>query len=260
MTDKILTFEEYTMESIKKVLNEEPQMNTDLITEMARINTDESNIFPHNSYEIQIWSNAHIPPHFHILKDGWDVSFLIEYGELYKINKVGKNKQIYKYMLANIGKWLSANCAVLPIATNQQNANAIWKQIHTMNDDFSSKHRIDEMATISRPADNFPRQSKVIVYGENDEQGTNTPHFHVQIDNGDIELEIKFEHIKNMEIWRTKNNYPKSWDGITDVRDRIIEWFDEVSEKNFGVSNLKRMIMAWNDGNPTKEVDEHFTE
>ena len=131
---------------------------------------------------------------------------------------------------------------------------------YTMNDDFSSKHRIDEMATISRPTDNIPRNSKVIVYGENDEQATKTPHFHVQIDNGDIELEIKFEHIKNMDIWRTKNNYPKSWNGITDVRDRIIEWFDEVTKNNFGVSNLKRMIMTWNDANPTNEIDEQFTE
>lgn len=102
---------------------------------------------------------------------------------------------------------------------------------YTMTDNFSSKHRIDEVATISRPTDNIPRKSKVIVYGENDEQGTNTPHFHVQIDNGEIELEIKYEHIRTMEIWRTKNNYPKSWDGITDVRDRIIEWFEEVTEK-----------------------------
>ena len=128
-----------------------------------------------------------------------------------------------------------------------------------MNEDFLSKHRIDEKATISRPTDNIPRRSKVLVYGEIDEQGIKTPHFHVQIDNGDIELEIKFEHIKNMNIWRTKNNYPKSWNGITDVRDRIIEWLDEVSKKNFGISNLKRMIMAWNDGNPTNEIDELFT-
>lgn len=63
-----------------------------------------------------------------------------------------------------------------------------------------------------------------------------------------------------IDIWRTKNNYHKSWNGITDVKDRIIEWFDEVSKKNFGVSNLKRMIMAWNDGNPTNEIDEQFTE
>ena len=129
-----------------------------------------------------------------------------------------------------------------------------------LNNDFSSKHRIDEIAIISRPTDNIPRNSKVIVYGENNEQSTKTPHFHVQIDNGDIELEIKFENIKNMDIWRTKNNYPKNWNGITDVRDRIIEWFDEVTKNNFGVSNLKRMIMAWNDANPTNEIDEQFTE
>lgn len=76
----------------------------------------------------------------------------------------------------------------------------------------------------------------------------------------DIELDVKFEHIKDMVIWRTKNDYPKNWNGITDVRDRIKEWLDEVPKKNFGVSNLKRMIMAWNDGNPANEIDEHFTE
>ena len=131
---------------------------------------------------------------------------------------------------------------------------------YAMNDDFLSNHRIGEMATISRPTDNLPRNSKVIVCGESDEQGTKTPHFHILIDNGEIDLEIKFEHIRDMNIWRTKNNYPKSWNDITDVKDRIIEWFDEVSKKNFGVSNLKRMIMAWNDGNPTNEIDEQFTE
>lgn len=46
-----------------------------------------------------------------------------------------------------------------------------------MNDDFSSKHRIDEIATISRSTDNIPRKSKIIVYGENDEQGTKRPIF-----------------------------------------------------------------------------------
>ena len=104
------------------------------------------------------------------------------------------------------------------------------------------------------------QQGFFYVYGEGDEQSTKTPHFHVQIDNGAIESEIKFEHIRTMEIWRTKNNYPKSWDGITNVRDRIIEWLDEKPIKNYGVTNLVRMIMAWNDGNPTNEIDEQFTE
>lgn len=129
-----------------------------------------------------------------------------------------------------------------------------------MEDNFLSRHRLNDVATISRPTDNIPRNAKVIVYGENDKQGIETPHFHIQIVDDDIELEVKFEHIKDMVIWRTKNDYLKNWNGITDVKDRIKEWLDEVPKKNFGVSNLKRMIMAWNDANTTNEIDEHFTE
>lgn len=144
MAQKIInedTLRNIVKECIKKAINEdpalalnyyeEPQTNTDLITEMARINTDESNLFPHNSYKIQIWSNDHTPPHFHVLKEGWDVAFLIETGELYKLNKTGENRQIYNYMTANIGRWLSAKCAVLPMVTNRQNANAVWRQLHS---------------------------------------------------------------------------------------------------------------------------------
>ena len=126
-------------------------------------------------------------------------------------------------------------------------------------DAFLSLHRIDEMATISRPTDNIPKKSKVIVYGENDEQGTKIPHFHVQINNGEIEMEIEFKHVKEMVIWRTKGNYPKTWNGNMDVRHRIVEWMDETPKKNFGLTNLQRMIVAWNDGNPTNEIDEKYT-
>ena len=135
------TLRNIVKESVKKVLNEEPalalnyydapQVETSLITEMARINTDESNLFPHQSYDIQIWSNDHTPPHFHVLKDGWDVEFYIENGDLYRIKKDGNNKQIYSYMVKNIKKWLSSKCVVLPMVTNQENANAIWKQLHS---------------------------------------------------------------------------------------------------------------------------------
>ena len=137
--------------------------------------------------------------------------------------------------------------------------NILTFEDYVQNDDFTPMHRVDEMATISRPTDNMPKSAKVMLYGEKDEQGTKIPHFHVQIYNGEIELEVKFEHRRDMEIWRTKGNQPKNWDGLTDVRDRIIAWHDEVSTKNFGLSNLQRMIMAWNDGNPTNEIDESFT-
>ena len=126
---------------------------------------------------------------------------------------------------------------------------------YTMNEDFLSKHRIDEKATISRPTDNIPRRSKVLVYGEIDEQGIKTPHFHVQIDNGDIELEIKFEHIKNMDIWRTKNNYPKSWNGITDVRDGIIEWLQRQNTDYPGFTNYIVLAKTWNQNNRDNQID-----
>ena len=135
------TLRNMVKESVKKVLNEEPalalnyydapQVESSLITEMARINTDESNLFPYKSYDIQIWSNDHTPPHFHVLKDGWDVEFYIENGDLYRIKKTGDNKQIYNYMVKNIKKWLSSKCVVLPMVTNQENAKAIWKQLHS---------------------------------------------------------------------------------------------------------------------------------
>lgn len=124
----------------------------------------------------------------------------------------------------------------------------------------SNLHRLDEMAYISRPYDNIPKNTKIVVYGENDDQGTKTPHFHVLIYGGEINLEIKIENIYKMEIWRTKNNYPKSWDGLTDVRDRIIEWLDEKSKKDYGLTNLQKIVLFWNINNPTNEIDDKFVE
>ncbi len=140
--------------------------------------------------------------------------------------------------------------------------NALTFEEYADNKNFSDSnlHRLDEMASISRPYDNIPKNSKIVVYGENDDQGTKTPHFHVLINNGEIDLEIEFKHIRNMTIWRTKRKNQKNWDGITDVRDRIIEWFDEKPPKNYGITNLQRMIMSWNDANPTNEIDDKFVE
>lgn len=126
------------------------------------------------------------------------------------------------------------------------------------NAEFLEMHRIDEMATISRPSDNIPNNTKILVYGENDEQGTKTPHFHVNIDNGKIELEIQFKHIDQLIIWRTKGNHPKTWNGVTNVKKRINDWLYEVPKKAFGLTNLQRMINAWNDCNPTNEIDEEY--
>ena len=78
--DKIIT------ESINDFINEDMGIHREPLVEMSRINTNESNIFPYNKYEVKIWSNDHEPPHFHVICDGWNLSFGIEDGELMKVD------------------------------------------------------------------------------------------------------------------------------------------------------------------------------
>ena len=125
-------------ETIKKYINESPALkinNVDddpaLLTEMARINTKEKNIFPYNDYNVHIWSNDHNPPHFHVMREDWDVIFLIDSGELFKVKNFGKDKKIYKYMIENVKKWLSNPCCMQPKLTNQENALLQWEQLHS---------------------------------------------------------------------------------------------------------------------------------
>jgi serine/threonine protein phosphatase PrpC len=122
--DKIIT------ESINDFINEDMGMHREPLVEMSRINTNESNIFPYNKFEVKIWSNDHEPPHFHVICDGWNLSFGIEDGELMKVDQEGVNQGIYKHIVKNAKKWLQSKCAILPMITNQQNAMAMWIQIH----------------------------------------------------------------------------------------------------------------------------------
>ena len=123
---------------------------------------------------------------------------------------------------------------------------------------FYNMHRIDEMATISRPADNLPKSTKICIYGENDEQGTKVPHFHVVIDNGDIELEVHLKHIHDLNIWRTKKNYPKSWDGLANVKEKVSEWLNKKNVIDPSKTNTELMVITWNLNNPSNEIDKDF--
>lgn len=107
-------------------------MPHDIITEMARINKKETGkcIFPYNSWELKIWSNDHNPPHFHILCDGWNVSFTIEDGELLQIETKGTNTSTFDYMSSKVKEWLSSCCFAQPKLTNQENAMLQWEQLH----------------------------------------------------------------------------------------------------------------------------------
>ncbi|MGM9746449.1 MAG: DUF4160 domain-containing protein [Paludibacteraceae bacterium] len=115
----------------KKHLKESPNQSKGLVVEISRINTkDNGQLFPYNAWEIKIWRDDHNPPHFHIIKNGWNVSFYIENGEVYQIETQGKDDKIYTYMITNVKEWLQNECAILPKVTNQQNAKAQWEQIH----------------------------------------------------------------------------------------------------------------------------------
>ena len=61
--------------------------------EVARINRydiDDS-IFPYAEWAIKIFGRDDNPPHFHIIKDDWDVSFTIKDGTLLSVNMQGAN-------------------------------------------------------------------------------------------------------------------------------------------------------------------------
>lgn len=100
------------------------------LTEMARINKGEDSIFPYAGWEIKIWSNDHLPRHFHILKDGWNVSFEIETGRLLGVEAQGKNMSVYRYMVNNVADWLSSPCAAQAKLSNRENADLVWEQLH----------------------------------------------------------------------------------------------------------------------------------
>ena len=55
------------------------QTATSVMNEMARINTKEdgSSIFPYNAFNVHILSTDHKLPHFHILSNGWNISFIL---------------------------------------------------------------------------------------------------------------------------------------------------------------------------------------
>lgn len=103
-----------------------------IIKEKARINMRETRaeIFPYEEFQVYILSDDSEPPHLHISKDGWEILFLIDTGELYKINAEGLNNYTYDYIVNNIHRWLDKECSIMPQITNRENANLLWLQLH----------------------------------------------------------------------------------------------------------------------------------
>lgn len=109
-------------------------LNKISIEEMAKLNLHDNGAvpFPYNKFDIRIWSNDHNPPHFHIIdpENDWELTFLIENGNLLSIKKIGNNTAMYNYIVKNAPKWLKMKCNDNKQITNQENAINIWRQNH----------------------------------------------------------------------------------------------------------------------------------
>lgn len=123
------SIKEYINEGCLRLNYENPLPQSDMIVEMATINRNEQNIFPFQTYRIEVRSNDHTPPHFHIVCEKFDISFKIENGELYRINRGDKNNT-YEKLRNMVIKWLKQKSATRP-QTNQENAIATWHDLHS---------------------------------------------------------------------------------------------------------------------------------
>ncbi len=129
---KKIVEERWYSDSDTSLLIDQPSQSNEKqqLLEMARINKNETNIFPYNKWEVRIWSNDHNPPHFHVVCDGWNISFCIEDGSLLNIDSQGSKESVKKYMLVNVKTWLEEKCVVQPKLTNKENAILQWEQLH----------------------------------------------------------------------------------------------------------------------------------
>lgn len=100
------------------------------MVEIARINLRERNIFPYEEYEVRVWSDGLIPPHFHVKSGGWDVTFSIETGKELEVLESGEDPAVYHYISTHVNEWLDGRCALIPKITNRENAMGQWVQLH----------------------------------------------------------------------------------------------------------------------------------
>jgi hypothetical protein len=107
-------------------------MTESKIQEIAHINRreTESRLFPDGEYDVRVYSDDAEPSHLHVVKDDWDIAFLIESGELYKVYQHGSSKDVYDYAIYNIKRWLASRSYLQPKITNKECARIVWLQLH----------------------------------------------------------------------------------------------------------------------------------
>ena len=130
--DEMAQFTTDAEKAIRNIGFEFHTMIESKMQEIAHINLRETKegIFPDGEYDVQVYSDDAEPPHLHIVKDDWDIAFLIDSGELHKIYKQGSSNDVYDYAVNNIKQWLDSRCCLLSKISNKENATLMWVQSH----------------------------------------------------------------------------------------------------------------------------------
>lgn len=132
LSDLKFQIKETVNEILMRTINHSTILNCDPIVEMSKLNVRQTGAvpFPSNKFDVRIWSTDHNPPHFHVRAEGWDISFLIENGEEYRVNKHSNDSKMYSYITNNVKKWLTMPNKIYAGVTNKQVAANTWLSYH----------------------------------------------------------------------------------------------------------------------------------
>ena len=99
----------------------------------------------------------------------------------------------------------------------------------------------------------------VWIYGENDEQCTKVPHFHVIGKN--FEFEVRIQHIYELNIWRTKFidkiRNKNTWNERAKIKKSIQAWLN-AQNKDLPVTNAEMIVSTWNQNNPSNRITQSY--
>lgn len=115
------------------------------IFEMALLNKDtkSSGPLPSNKYKVEIYSNDHVPPHFHVLVDDSNLEFYIETGKFYRYKKNSKelNSKEFTNICSLVYDWLFNQKNKLGQTYQEVCVNAwvMWYDIDGFSKDFIDK-------------------------------------------------------------------------------------------------------------------------
>ena len=100
--------------------------------DIARLNKrdGESDIFPYDKWQLTMRSDDAEPPHFHIISEGWDVTFSIESGKLIKVLTAGTDQSHLNYMMHSASLWLNSPSRFYSHISNRHAATLMWDQLH----------------------------------------------------------------------------------------------------------------------------------